>query len=244
MKPYPQPLWFISIGHLIGLACIVLGLFSVVTGTAAWQWLLLWPVFHVFNSLMLSVGLHRYFAHKSFKTSPFWHKVMSYWSILLMNGSPLGWATAHIAHHIHSDTDLDPHLAVPSYLLWKRYRNVPMPVKLVRRWIGDEDVVIAHRYGILLWLLFSAVMVAISWKLFVFGYGMALGSVHLIGGLHQVFSHKNDRARDMPWLEFVLPAMGEWMHGTHHDYPGRKDMRTRWWHVDLGYLFIRLIERK
>lgn len=243
MKPYPQPLWMISVGHLLGQTCIALGLWAVAFGIASPYWLLLWPVTHVFDSLMLSVGLHRYFAHRSFRTSPFWHKVMAYWSIALMNGSPLGWATAHIAHHMHSDTELDPHLAVPTYLLWKRYRHVPMPVRLVRRWLRDKDVVNAHRHGTFQWVLGALAIAAVSWKLFVFGYGMALGSVHLIGGMHQVISHKDGHARNLPWLEWVLPAMGEWMHKEHHDRGGKR-MGHKWWHLDVGYWFIRAIETK
>lgn len=234
----------ISIGHLLGLACMALGITALALGWAAWQWILLWPVFHVLDSLMLSVGLHRYFSHAAFKTSRFWHRFMTWYSVLLLNGSPLGWATAHITHHVHSDTDRDPHLAVPSYLIWKRYRNVPMIKKRLRKLASDPDIAFVHRYGQLLWVAFAIITLAISWKLFVFGYGMALGSVHLIGGLHQVISHKNNAPRDLPWLEFLLPAMGEWMHKNHHDHGGRKDMRFAWWHLDLGYLFIRLIEKK
>lgn len=241
---FRQPLWMISIGHLLGIACMVLGITAVFQGLASPLWLLLWPFFHILDSLMLSVGLHRYFSHGAFKVGKFWHKFMVWYSVLLLNGSPQGWATAHLTHHIHSDTDRDPHLAVPSYLIWKRYRNVPMYKGRLRKFKGDRDLAFVHRYGMALWLAFAVITLLISWKLFVFGYGMALGSVHVIGALHQVISHKDNKPRNLPWLEFVLPAMGEWMHATHHKYGGRKDMRTAWWHLDLGYWFIRLIEKR
>lgn len=238
---YKQPLWMISIGHLLGFTSIIIGLSLVVMGIVPAWWLLLWLPTHFFGSMMITVGLHRYFAHGSFKTSKFWHWVMGLSSVMLLNGSPYGWATAHIAHHLYSDTDQDPHLATPDYLLWKRYRMVRMPKRRLRHLIGEPFLDFIHRYGMVLWLGAVTVLALISWKVLLFGYLMALGSTHLIGGLHQVLSHKNNAPRDLPWLEYILPACGEWHHKTHHDYSGRSDLRTAWWHLDLGSLFIRLI---
>ena len=56
-----------------------------------------------------NVGLHRYFAHNSFKTSKFWHIVLSLTTPLACAGSPYGYSMAHRAHHIFSDTEKDPH---------------------------------------------------------------------------------------------------------------------------------------
>jgi len=231
----------ISVGHLVGLAAIVAGLTLVATGTSSAWWLLLWPAFHVLGSLMLSVGLHRYFSHGAFKTTSAWHNFMAFYSVLLLNGSPHGWAAAHNTHHAHSDTDRDPHMAGLSYLAWKRYRDVPMVSRGVRRLAGDRTLAFVHRNGLWLWVGFTALALAISPEAYLFGYLMPLGSVHLIGALHQVTSHSGGSARDIWWLELLLPACGEWLHKTHHDHPGRADYRTKWWHLDLGALFINAI---
>lgn len=239
-----QPLWLISLGNLLGLACIGIGLTAVAQGWAAWQWLLLWPFFHLLNALMLSVGLHRYFSHAAFKTSKFWHKFMAWYSVVLLSGSPLGWASAHTTHHVYSDTDRDPHDTRWSYLLWKGYRKVPLVMKRMKHIVDDPDLAFVHRYGMALWIAFVVILLAINWKLFVFGYGMGLGSAHFVGALIQVTSHKDGRARDLPWMEFLFPAAGEWLHGTHHDHPGAKNLSSKWWQFDMGYWFIRLIEKR
>ena len=44
--------------------------------------------------------------------------------------------------------------------------------------------------------------------------------------------------------DVLLPASGEWLHGSHHDRPGRKSFRAAWWHPDLGAAFIRLIRTR
>ena len=65
----------------------------------------------VITHYAVSVGLHRYFAHKQFKTS-----VAHEWGfiILIMIAcvrTPIGWIASHRMHHAHSDTEHDPHAA-------------------------------------------------------------------------------------------------------------------------------------
>lgn len=239
---FKQPLWMISVAHIVGVLSVVLGVYLLVTGTVSALWVIPWILFHVLSSLMVSVGLHRYFSHGAFKTSKFWHNFMALYSVLLVSGSPQGWATAHNAHHIHSDTDLDPHISNWTYLVWKRYKQVPMPMRRLKALAGDPVLAFVHRYGMPLLLGFILVLAFISPLLLLYGYLMPLGTVHLIGGIHQVISHKNLQPRNLALLEFIFPACGEWLHKTHHDFPGRKNFRTKWWHPDLGALFISWIE--
>jgi fatty-acid desaturase len=230
-------------GHYIGNAGVIAGIYLLATGAQSCWWIGAWLLFHLLGSLMLSVGLHRYFAHGTFKTSVFWHRFMAYYSVLLLNGSPQGWAAAHNTHHIHSDTPNDPHYASWRYLINKRYRSVPMVLWRVKALSKDKDAVFVHRYGLLLWLVFALVLLAMSWQVFLFAYLMPLGSVHLIGAIHQITSHYQGAPRNLPWLEFIFPACGEWLHKTHHDHPGRTSFKTQWWHVDLGALFIKAIQK-
>jgi stearoyl-CoA desaturase (delta-9 desaturase) len=242
---FKQPLWLISLGYLSGMFGLILGFTLIYLEYVSMSWLILWVISHVFLSLMVTVGLHRYFAHGSFKTSKTWHNIMAYSSILLLSGSPFGWATAHIAHHIYSDTNKDPHLVGLDYLIWKRYKNVRMPKRRLRHIINDKTLVFVHRYGFPLWMLAVLTILLIGgWKVLLFGYLMPLGSVHFIGAVHQVTSHKNKQPRNLPLLEFILPAAGEWNHKRHHEHANAIDMRNNWWNLDIGYLFIKLIQKK
>lgn len=236
-----QPMWMISIGHLLGITSICLGIYLVATNVVSAWWFLLWLPTHLFGSLMTTVGLHRYFSHGAFKTSKFWHNVMGIYSVMLLNGSPYGWSTAHIAHHIYSDTDNDPHLVNWHYLIWKKYKMVRMPKRRLRYLIGDPVLDFVHRYGMVMWVVAVTILALFSWKVLLFGYLMALGSVHLIGGIHQVTSHIGGGPRNLPWMEFILPACGEWHHLTHHEKQSASDLRSKWWHLDLGALFIKAI---
>ena len=65
--------------------------------------------YYVAALLGISIGYHRYFTHRSFKT----HQVLEY--VMLMLGmicggrSVLTWAAVHRMHHANSDTEEDPH---------------------------------------------------------------------------------------------------------------------------------------
>lgn len=243
---FSQPLWIVAAGHLVGMAAMVFAAWQLFAGLVPVWWAVVWAVVHVICALALSVGLHRYFSHAAFTTSPFWHKAMAWASILVAHGSPQGWAAAHCTHHRWSDTDRDPHIDHWTYIFYKRYRAVPMLLYRVKKLTGDPTLEAVHRYGGLVWVLLVLTLSVLSLalgssNLLVYGYLAGLGSVNFVGAFHQVFSHKNLQPRDIWWMELVLPVMGEWLHGTHHKYQKRADFRTRRYHLDPGYWFVKLI---
>lgn len=233
--------WHVGFGYLLGLAGVAIGLWLVAAGAAHWAWLLLWPVVHTFNTVIVSAGLHRYFSHGCFKTSRFWHNFMALYSPTMLYGSPYAWATAHVTHHVHSDTDRDPHHVDWRYLLFKQFRDVPLVQGRFRRIVGDPVLDFVHRYWLALYLAYAAVLLAVSPKLFVFAHLMPMGTAQLFGVVHQLVSHRGGGPRDLPLMEFLVPTGGEWQHKAHHDRPGLPSFRTRWWHLDMGAAFIRLI---
>ena len=235
--------WHVGFGYLIGLFGIALGIWLVATDQVSAWWLLPWFVVHHFNTAIVSGGLHRYFSHGAFKTTPFWHKFMAFYSVTLLYGSPYGWATAHVTHHVHSDTDQDPHEATWRYALFKQFRDVPMVMGRFKSIVGDPVLDFVHRYWFGLWAVFAVTLLVLSPTVFLFAYLMPLGTVHAFGVAHQLFSHRRiGGARDLPWVEFFLPTGGEWQHKYHHDHPGRSSFRSKWWHLDVGAIFIRMIK--
>lgn len=239
---FKLPSWSVMAGNVIGLFALITGCVLVALGHVSMWWLLPILVGHLWNTLMTSAGLHRYFSHAGFRTSRFWHEVMTWYSPLLLIGSALDWAVLHTQHHVYCDTDDDPHYTGLSYLVWKRYRPSRPLRKRLKRLMQDRSVVLAHRYGLLVWLGVVVGLALISPTVLLYCYLAPLGLTHLIGGIHQVVSHRGGEPRDLPWLEYILPAGGEWNHGTHHK-TGRLDLRRAPWHLDPGYLFIRLIRR-
>ena len=61
---------------------------------------------------------HRYFSHKSFKTSRAMQAVMAFWGGLAVQKGALWWAAHHRDHHRYSDQDEDIHSPVRHGFLW------------------------------------------------------------------------------------------------------------------------------
>ena len=57
----------------------------------------------------VTVGLHRYFSHRAFKTSRWFQFVLGWVGTAAGQRGPLWWAAHHRRHHSHSDTDADVH---------------------------------------------------------------------------------------------------------------------------------------
>jgi stearoyl-CoA desaturase (delta-9 desaturase) len=87
-------------------------------GIVAWQvWnsLLHWHDLVVFallysaSGLGVTVGFHRLFTHRSFKTSPFMRGVFAVLGSTAIEGPVISWVADHRKHHAFSDQPGDPH---------------------------------------------------------------------------------------------------------------------------------------
>jgi len=239
-----QTKWMLTVGHVGGCLGIVLGLLLVFFDIISWYWLLPWPFIHIWNTTVISSGLHRYFSHASYKTTKFWHNVFAYYSVVLLYGSAYAWVVIHSTHHAYADTEKDSHHADWRYLLTKQFKEVPMLKTRLKQIVGDETLNFVHRYNMLMWLIFVGIFLAISPVAFLYLYVMPLGSTHLVGAIHQLTSHYKKQPRNLAILEYILPVGGEWMHKNHHDQWKNPKFASKWWHLDIGWLFIRLIRTK
>jgi stearoyl-CoA desaturase (delta-9 desaturase) len=57
----------------------------------------------------ITAGYHRYFSHRSFKTSRAFQFVLALLGTTAMQNGPLWWASWHRRHHKHADTPEDAH---------------------------------------------------------------------------------------------------------------------------------------
>ncbi|MGH8640584.1 MAG: fatty acid desaturase, partial [Burkholderiales bacterium] len=64
----------------------------------------------------MSVGLHRYFAHRAFKTSESVRLALAILGCMAAQGPVLSWVAVHRRHHEYSDMAGDPHSPNPALL--------------------------------------------------------------------------------------------------------------------------------
>lgn len=233
-------IWMTSVGLYLSAASWLVGIWLIASGKATPFWLALTFLMHFVYAVFISVGHHRYFCHRTFETNRFWQIVLLVGTILVMYGSPIQWAAVHTAHHKYSDGPRDPHVRSWRYILAQFHKEIPYVMGSVKRLISDPLHRIAHRYFVIIYLLIVIPVAILFPKIALYGYLMPIFTVSVVGITHQTISHWNNQPRNRPILEFLLPAVGEWYHRTHHRYPGLKRLGT----FDIGFLVIKLIESK
>lgn len=243
-----------SVGVLwiaIHLAC--LGVF--VTGVEARDVVLCAGSFFL-RMFGLTIGYHRYFAHRTFKTSRAMQLVLALLAILAMQRGPLWWAETHRAHHRHTDSPDDIHsprhrgflYAHCGWFMDRKHARTNLAK------VGD-----LARFPELVWLddwrVYLLPMGLFILGLYAFGgpravlWGFAVSTVLLFQITHwiQSFSHTLGGYRRCPTrddsrnhLLVGLLTLGEW-HNNHHYYPSSARQGYAWWELDIGYWILRAL---
>lgn len=187
-----------------------------------------------------NIAFHRYFTHRSFKTTPFKHKLLSYWTVLLASKSPIVYAMNHRHHHMHADTDQDTHSPVVRFwhtitgawefrgYKWFAERGVEFKVKdLVR----DPTLKFIERHYFKFWYLAIALTLLVDWRITLFGLLLPAGHYHLIANVFVVGldhiklpgSYRTYNTPDNSYNNHVIAwlSLGEGYHNNHHHDPAQ-----------------------
>jgi stearoyl-CoA desaturase (delta-9 desaturase) len=199
-------------------------------------------------------GYHRYFSHRTFRTSRWMQFVLAFGGGTAAQKSALWWAAHHRVHHKHTDTRADPHSPRHRGFWWSHIgwilsfenedlleRQIPDFMKYPElRWLSRWDMVPPIMLGVALqwfggwhWLLWGLfVSTVMSWHAI-----FSINSVMHIWGT-QPFASKDDAKNN--WLLGIL-VMGEGWHNNHHRYQGATRNGFYWWQLDLTYYVLRLL---
>ncbi len=210
---------------------------------------------------------HRYFSHRTFRTSRVVQFLFALLGASCVQRGPLWWAAHHRAHHLHADTALDPHSPTLTGFLWSHAGWFLTPRAFQTDWARIPDL---RRFAELRWLdrFDIAVPVALAAALFGLGmllehcvpslgtsgwqmlvWGFCISTVVLfhatvtINSLAHRFGRRRfdtrDDSRNNLWL--ALLTFGEGWHNNHHFYPGSVREGFRWWEIDLTWYGLRLL---
>ncbi len=113
-RPARSPSWLVHQATQGGwlVALIHVGAFGVLFSSPTRLDWLLFPLFLYVRSMALAVGSHRYFSHRSFKTSRVSQFLLAWLCCCNVQRGPLWWAATHRQHHRHSDRPGDIHSPV------------------------------------------------------------------------------------------------------------------------------------
>jgi stearoyl-CoA desaturase (delta-9 desaturase) len=221
-------------------------------------WLISYVYFRILWFFTNGISLHRYFAHKTFKTGPLRHKFLAWVTVLGGVGSPFTWAIHHRHHHRYSDTTMDLHSPSESKIQsilgfwairdeewWEKKGVKTFPRDLYK----DDTVMFITNHYYKIWsLIFILGLIVIGWKFTLFFIMAPVGWNLFHGALTNCLNHtvipgsyRNyntaDASQNHPWLNFYL--LGEGLHNNHHAKPNDYNQAHYPGEFDLGAIVIK-----
>jgi stearoyl-CoA desaturase (Delta-9 desaturase) len=89
--------------------CLLIVAWQVWGAWLGWNDIFVFLIMYVLTALGVTVGFHRLFTHRSFKTSPFMRGVFAVLGSAAIEGPVISWVADHRKHHAFSDRPGDPH---------------------------------------------------------------------------------------------------------------------------------------
>jgi fatty acid desaturase len=96
---------------IIGVPVVALGCAGWLAwgGSLHWQDLLVLAITYALTGVGITVGFHRLFTHRSFKTTRAVRALLAVFGSMAVEGSVIEWVATHRKHHSFSDRPGDPH---------------------------------------------------------------------------------------------------------------------------------------
>ena len=238
------------------LVAVHLALFAIPFVEFTWASVILLVVVSRVVGLGVTVGMHRYFSHRAFKTSRWFQFVLGVAGCMSVQNGPLWWVIQHRLHHRHSDTAADPHSPVVGgfwhgHLGWLLARERLRPdMSLVRDLTKYPELVWLNRFWMVPGLLTAALCYAIDgWSGVVIGYCLSVVVVFqvtfAVNSLGHLFGPQRFDTGEGSRNNFVLGylAMGDGWHNNHHRAPSSARHGFAWYELDMSYKFIVLLRK-
>ena len=243
-------------------------LLAIWTGATFFDWMVC-IFLYFFRMFWVTGGYHRYFAHKSYKTSRWFQFVIAFMSQTTAQKGALWWAAHHRHHHRHSDTPADPH-SMKIYGFW--YSHIGWIVgpdfketdyKVIGDYAKYPELVWLNKHYLVAPTILAVIVTALGGivnggsifamftpaglgTLFI---GFFLSTVILYHGTFSINSimHKfgkqrydtGEESKNSLWLALI--TLGEGWHNNHHHYPGSARQGFYWWEIDFTYYGLKLL---
>lgn len=225
----------------------------ILTGWS-WKWALGALIAYYLRMIAVTAGYHRYFAHRSFRTSRVFQFLLAFAAQSAAQRGVLWWAGHHRWHHKHSDTPEDVH-SVKQRGFWHAHvgwiiedtwnstetRLTPDLLKFPELCWLDRPL-LHFLPTVMLGLAFLGLggLQGLLWGFFVSTVLVWHGSFAVNSFAHLVGSRRyatRDESRNS--LVLAILTTGEGWHNNHHHYPGSARQGFFWWEIDVTYYVLR-----
>lgn len=240
---------------LMHIACI-----TVLFVGVSWSAVLLCVGLYVVRMFGLTAGYHRYFSHRSFKTSRFFQFVLALLGTMAVQKGPLWWAAHHRRHHKYTDQAGDIHSPVKDGFWWSHIGWVISRKYDSTDWNAIKDF---SRFPELRWLntyhvvppivlavlcFFGGVLFGASgWQWLVWGFVISTVLLYhgtfTVNSLAHMWGSRRYNTTDDSRNNFFIALWtgGEGWHNNHHHYMASVKQGFFWWEIDWSYYTLRVM---
>lgn len=206
----------------------------------------------------LTAGYHRYFSHRSFRTSRWFQFVLAFVGATSAQMGALWWASHHRVHHRKSDQREDVHSPVHRGFWWSHLGWIFAPKHAQILWHEIRDF---EKYPELKWLdlnygippiLLAGTLFLVGallpdsfqtsgWQFLAWGFFFSTVCVYHVTFMVNSVAHlvgtrrfeTEDQSRNNWWVAFLTG--GEGWHNNHHRFPHSERQGFYWWEFDLTH---------
>ena len=225
-------------------------------------------VFYLIRGFGISIGYHRYFSHKTYKTSRFFQFIIALMGSVANQGGVLWWSSTHRGHHKHSDTEEDIHSPIAysawhSHIGWMWSKEAYQKTKIKCNDIAKfPEIKALNKYYAFIMLaqvigfyglgaflniqypeLGTSGLQMLVWGFFISTVFMwhctfMVNSVCHLWGYRR-YKNSGDFSRNNPFVSLL--TFGEGWHNNHHKYGWSARNGLRWWEFDPSYYLLKTL---
>jgi stearoyl-CoA desaturase (delta-9 desaturase) len=220
----------------------------------SWKGLALALALYAVRMFGVTGGYHRYFSHRSFKTSRVFQFVLALLAVSSSQKGVLWWASHHRIHHKFSDQPGDVHSVKQEGFLWSHVGWI-----LADKYEATDERCVRDlsRYPELAWLdrwwwtppaaLGVGLFLVGGWFALVWGFLVSTmllwhGTFTINSLTHTFGSRRYETTDDSRnnWLLAII-TLGEGWHNNHHFYQRSVRQGFFWWEYDVTYYVLRTL---
>lgn len=244
----------ISLWRLLPFVAVHLACVAVFFVEFRWWYPLLCAAVYFTSMFFVTAGYHRYFSHRSFKTSRVFQFLLAFLAMTSAQKGVLWWAAYHRLHHRYADTEEDIHSPSLRGFWWSHLGWI-----LCRSYDATEVDMIRdfHKFPELRWLnkyhLVPSVTLALAlfalggWGVLVWGFFIRTvvlwHGTFTVNSLAHVWGKRRYQTTDTSknnWC-LALLTMGEGWHNNHHHYMASVRQGFFWWEIDGTYYVLKVL---
>ena len=249
---------------LVHLGCLA----AIWTGVS-WTAALVCAALYVIRMFAITGVYHRYFSHRTYKTSRFFQFFLAFLGTTSAQKGPIWWASHHRHHHKHSDTEEDVHPPLMYGVYWAHVgwvmstEFVQTRLELMKDFLVFPELRWLERNHLLAPALLIVALLGLGWmcqaffpglhtgpfQMFTWGFCISTTLVYhgtfMINSAAHLFGSRRFQTGDESRNSLILAliTLGEGWHNNHHRYPGSERQGFYWWEIDVSHYILVVLSK-